>query len=73
MPTKFKIFPSTIKDKTIELIKNRKPTIELKSIAKATGVSESWLSLFARNGIPKPDIGRVQTLYEYMSNNKIKI
>lgn len=66
-------FPSTIRDKTLELIQNRSTKLELKDIAAATGLKKSWLSAFANGQIPDPAIGKVQTLYEYLTNTKIPV
>jgi len=41
-----------------------------KEIAKAAGVSESWLDKFKSRAIPGGDVHRVQSLHDYLAAQK---
>lgn len=63
-------FKSELKKKTIELI-NSLENSNISQIARDTGLSETWIRMFARNELTHSDVGRVETLYNYL--NKIPL
>lgn len=65
------IFQSKLKDKTQELLQDTH--ILLKTISHDTGLSESWLSAFKLGLKIHPDVGRIETLYNYLSNTQLKV
>jgi hypothetical protein len=65
------IFKSNLKSKTQHLLKNTH--IELKKISNDTGLSTSWLSAFKAGQLIHTDVGRVETLYSYLTNSEIKV
>ena len=64
---------TTLRDKTLELLQNRSVKLPLRKIAKDTGLTEGWLSMFGRDQIPEPSVNSVQTLYEYLAKLTIKV
>lgn len=68
---KRKTFPSVLKDRTRELLKLLDRAITLKEIAQATGLSEQWVGMFSRDEIDAPDVGRVETLYNYLNKSPL--
>ncbi len=66
---KHPIFKSEVRDKTkallAEYLKYKENTFA--KISNDTGLSETWISMFARNKLKHTDIGRVETLYNYLS------
>lgn len=42
-------------------------------ISTDTNLSETWLSMFARNELKHTDVGRVETLYNYLSSTPLQI
>lgn len=64
-------FNSKLRTDAIRLLKHTH--IELKQISKDTGLSESWLSLLRQGRITHADVGRVETLYNYLSDTPLKV
>ena len=69
------IFRSEVREKTKQLLAEY---LKLKGqtyarISKDTGLSENWISMFARNQLKHTDIGRVETLYNYLSPSKLAV
>lgn len=64
---------TTLRDKTLQLLKNRPVTITLEKIAEDTGLGTAWLSMFHNERIAKPNVNAIQTLYEYLTNSEIKV
>lgn len=65
------IFKSELRNKTIRLLKNTH--IELKQISKETGLSESWLSSLKLEQLSHSDVGRIETLYNYLNKFYLKV
>lgn len=68
---KRKTFPSVLKDKTRELLRLLDRSVTFKDIAKDTGLSEQWIGMFSRDEMDAPDIGRVETLYNYLNKSPL--
>lgn len=67
------VFPSALKDKTRELLKQLDRSITFKAIANETGLSEQWIGMFSRDEIAAPDVGRVEKLYSYLNKSPLVI
>ena len=57
---------------TRALFTNRPITETLDRISEETGLSKRWLSEFGTKDDLDPGVSRVQTLYEYLSKNKLQ-
>ena len=71
---KHPVFQSVIRDRTKRLLRE---FLKLKcntcmSIARETGLSETWVTMFYNNQMKHTDIGRVETLHDYISEIKIR-
>jgi DNA-binding Xre family transcriptional regulator len=64
-------FKSELRNKTIKLLNDTH--IELKQIAKETGLSESWLSALKLGHLSHSDVGRVETLHNYLNKSPLKV
>ena len=42
-------------------------------ISNATGINFYWLAKFYQGAIGNPGVNTIQTLYEYLSNKKLKV
>ncbi len=71
---KHPIFQSTIRDRTKQLLAEylRYKGQTCASISNATGLSETWVSMFHLGKLKHTDIGRVETLHDHVSPIKIK-
>ena len=65
------IFKSSLRNKTIGLL--RDTHIELQQISKDTGLSDTWLSALKLGQLKHSDVGRIETLYNYLSNTSLKV
>lgn len=61
----------TLHSKTFELLKKSKET--LINIHSDTGISYYWLLKFKTGAVRDPSVNRVQKLYEYLTNTKLKV
>jgi hypothetical protein len=59
-------------EKTKELLRNRPRTLEYSKISQDTGISLSWLNMFANDRIADPRASRIETLYNYLSSKKLE-
>lgn len=69
------IFNSELRNKTKVLLANY---LKLKAnsaakISKETGLSENWILMLARNELKHTDVGRIETLYNYLSHTPLQI
>lgn len=64
---------TSLRDKTLFLLQTRSIQLTFEKIAKDTGLSDRWLSMFCRGKITDPSSNKIQTLYEYLAKTKIKI
>lgn len=55
---------------TLELLLNRKASVKITNIAKATGLHPGWIKSFA-SGNGDGSSTRVQRLYEYLSGKNL--
>lgn len=69
MPT----IKTTLRDKTLELLRERPAHLKLKDISIATGLPEGWLSMFHCDRIADPSVNYVQTLFEFLTKTRIKV
>jgi len=60
-------FPSELEDKTRKLLKELPRQIKYRHISEATGIKVTWLCDFASGKLKLPSVGRVETLYNYLS------
>lgn len=60
-----------LRDKTRQLLKNRPATVDYRDIEEATGLKQSWLKAFACKGIENPDVNKIETLYEYLTQKEL--
>lgn len=69
-----KQFNSIIRNRTRELLKEhlKFKANTLSSISSATGLSDTWIGMFHRGDLKHTDIGRVETLHDFISPIKIK-
>jgi hypothetical protein len=62
-----------LKDKTLHLLKNRPRTLTLAQIEDDTGIGEAWLKRFSsERSIQDPSVNTIETLYNYLSDEKLK-
>lgn len=61
----------TLLDKTLDLLKEEERPLQ--DISHDTGISLYWLQKMKTASIPDPSVNRTQELYEYLSNNKLKV
>jgi predicted transcriptional regulator len=57
-------------ERTRAMLEATPRSLKAKDIAKATGLSEAWLSRFHAGKIPNPGVVQVQTLYDYLAARK---
>mgnify|MGYP001603848455 CR=1 FL=1 len=63
---------TSLHDKTLDLLQNRSVQLTLKQISEDTGITENWLSRYNQDQVKNPSVNLVQTLYEYLTNSKLK-
>ncbi len=54
-------------ERTKFLLEHAPRSLKAKDIAKASGLSEAWLSRFAHGKIPNPGIVQIQALHDYLA------
>ncbi len=57
-------------ERTIALLENAPRSLKAKDIAKASGVSEAWLSRFGKGKIANPGVVQVQAVYNYLAGRE---
>lgn len=67
----FPVYPSTLKEKTAELV--RLQTLSYKVLSEQSGLSETWIRMFARGELKLADVGKTQKLYEFLTNKKLEV
>lgn len=55
------------------MLKELPRTVAFTDIAKDTNLSAQWIGMFFRDEIDAPDIGRVEALYNYLSDTPFEI
>lgn len=60
-----------LRDETVKRLKDRPASLKLKNIAETTGIPEGWLKMLAQNKIEDPGVNRIETLYTFLTNNKL--
>ena len=63
----------TLYNETLKLVRNKPRTLTYKQIADETGVGFWWLKEFAMGKYNNPHVRQTQTLYEYLSGNKLNL
>lgn len=63
----------TLYNKTLELIKTRPRNLTFAEIEKRTGIKQSWLRAFSQGKIKDPSVNLIQSLYEFLTNTKLKV
>lgn len=59
--------------RTVELLRNRPRGVTLEAIARETGLTNKWLSMFGLDLINNPGANQVVLLYEYLSKRQLEI
>lgn len=62
----------TFLEKTLYLLQNRPRSQTYNEISTMTNIGESWLRMFGRGEIQDPSVNKIQTLYEFLSGEKLK-
>jgi hypothetical protein len=62
-----------LRDKTLSLVQNRPVHLTLKQISAATTLPVGWLKMFAQGQIKEPSCNRIETLYEFLSGEQLKV
>lgn len=57
-----------LRDKTIEMLRNRPATLTYEQIEQQTTIPAGWLKALARGVIEDPGVNRVQTLNSYLQS-----
>ena len=71
--SKFKHFPSKLENKARELLRKAPRGTTNKKIADATGLSEPWISEFAKGELKHASAGRLEALYSYLADKPFEI
>lgn len=73
--SKHPIFKSLLRDKTRKLLSDwllyKANTIV--KIEQETGLSQTWLAMFEKGEVTNSDVGRVETLYNYLSEKPLEV
>ena len=70
---KLKPFPSKLHAKVKRLIQDAPRSMSYIDMAKGTGLSEVWIGMLANNKIDHPSAGRLEALYNFLSDTPFKI
>jgi len=57
---------TSLRDGTIELLRNRPVWLTLKLICNDTTIPEGWLKALVQGKIKGPDVNRIETLNNYL-------
>lgn len=66
-------FPSILEEKTIELYAKLPRNISDSDIAKATGLSSSWIATFIKGKAKRMDAGRIEALYAFVNGKPLEL
>jgi hypothetical protein len=66
-------FPSVLQDKTLILLDAVPRKITYQMIATETGLSPQWIADFHSRRLKHCSVGRVETLYNYLSPIKLEV
>lgn len=64
---------TSLRDKTLKMLKERDSSFTFRVIQKETGIKEDWLNKFAQGLIDDPSVNKIQTLYNYLSTFPLKV
>lgn len=67
------IYSTKLRDRTLTLVSNRPVRLTLKKISEETKLPLGWLKVFAQGKIDDPSCNRVETLYEYLCGEQLKV
>jgi len=59
-----------LRDRALDLVRNRPPSMTLENIAQATGINHNWLKKFSADLITEPGVNRVWTVYCFLSGKQ---
>lgn len=62
-----------LRDKTLQLLKERPSTVNLKDVAKGSGLTEAWIKSFHLGKFKHPSVVHVETLYEHLTKRSLKV
>ena len=69
----WKTFPSKLEDKARLLLCNAHRGLTFVKIAADTGLTENWLSDFSMGQLKHPSVGRVEAVYNYLSDAPLEV
>jgi hypothetical protein len=67
------VFPSKLEDKTRLLLCTAPRKLSFAKISADTGLTGNWLSDFSMGQLTHPSVGRVETLYNYLSKKPLEV
>lgn len=67
------IFSTRLRDKVLHIVRNRPVHMTLKKISEDTSLPLGWLKMFAQGKIDDPSCNRIETLYEYLCGEQLKV
>jgi hypothetical protein len=62
---------TTLRDKTLELVRDRPRRLTYKELEKQTGLPYLWIQHFAQERYHDPSVNRVETLYTFLSGRAV--
>mgnify|MGYP003387918121 CR=1 FL=1 len=68
---KTKLQPSKLKEKTLELLKNRNRNLTLDEISNKTKIGKDWLKDFSANTMENPGVCMIEALYNFLSDKPL--
>lgn len=65
---------TSLRDRTVEMLRNRPSSLTYEQIEKDTSIPVTWLKVLARGVIEEPGVNKIETLNVYLTNviNSIK-
>lgn len=62
-----------LRDKTLQLLRDRSATITLADVAEGSKLSLAWIKSFHLGKLKHPSVVHIETLYDYLSDKKLKV
>lgn len=64
---------SNLRERTLDLVRNRPPSLTLKTLASEADVNYDWLKSFVTGRIPSPGVDNVEKLYTHMTGKQLDL
>lgn len=64
---------SSLRDRTIMLLRNRDSSLTLEKISNETGLTKRWLENFIGNTVDDPGVLKVETLYVFLTGTVLEL